>query len=282
MISPRRQDRTVGTDTLTALALALALALAVAGCSQKSPTDTAAPDAPLQVTTDYPRSAPGARTSALPAPRTTARPITSTTTTAAVHPTQPVSSNSVSAPRPATSVPPECRAAALSLTEPTTTSRGTLTPDPQLDATFYLAWDLDLTNESATACSLDGWAGITGRGEGIIFAACLPPATPPGSTKTIAPTPCPTDPHPDHTTPLTLQMINYLVPIPVTLPPGGRTTFSIVRPLVVSDGGPYSIDVRVPHDNTPLTLALPGIRTGVRPSDADYITPFGVPAPPDH
>jgi len=115
---------------------------------------------------------------------------------------------------------------------------------------FAFATDFTVLNTSATACTLDGWPGVSLRGSEAhqVCDAGVPASS------------CP--PYPDRTSYPPQTYTRAAGARSILLAPRGRTSFSLHWQGVVCPRPPYLVDFQVPGDTRLLAVVLPDMCSG--------------------
>jgi hypothetical protein len=231
--------------TVVALAATLVAGQTLASCTSASPTDAGATSTqPTQATQATPTKKHRERDrdrgrAASAAPATTAPPVV---------PSAPASLPSTP-PVAVEAAPEACRADDLGRVSQV--ERVLDGSDP------LMATDVTVANVSREACFLSGWAGVTLIGDGIQPVQVTGQAAPPEPDHDVAPR----------------QRVERLpgdAP-PITLAPGGSTSFSVLYDGITCLHPVWRMDLQVPGDARPIEVA----RTSICNSDPVQVGPFG-------
>lgn len=144
---------------------------------------------------------------------------------------------------------PTCTAADLIIADAKTDIFSDADPDG-LDTQIFLR------NNSRSTCRLDGWPGLRFLGQAVLSTcpAGTPGCGPPATTSL---------------NPVNVTDVHHGTPDEIALPPGADTYFDVLWTPAYDTGGgatpdcdhnlsidPYSIQIRVPGDSTPLTWVI--------------------------
>jgi hypothetical protein len=170
--------------------------------------------------------------------------LTTPTITSRTPPMTPPRTPSTNQTRASTSPQPRpaspCDASALAISTNNVVRGQGQRPDGQ----FAFATDFVVRNNSARACTLDGWVGVSAYGSGVV---------------NICQTRQNCERYPDKTTPQPVKVSDRPGSSRIVLHAQGRTVFSIVWEGAICVRPPYRLDFEVPGDTRPISTVLPKV-----------------------